>query len=119
MRHHIENLKQKPEHVRHRVAFGVSAGATALVAVVWFVASAATGKFALSAPTLAPENDAATAELTEASGGLGQIAGALGGTLDPDANDPDLTIVDGNTTSTLNSAPPENQNQTDATAISF
>lgn len=115
MRHHIENLKQKPEHVRHRVALGVSAGATALVAVIWFVASAATGTFALSSPAPAPEERAELAD--ERESGLSQLAGALGSAIDP--NEPALTIVDGNTTSTLDLAPAENQNQTNATAIPF
>jgi hypothetical protein len=121
MRHHLENLKQKPEHVRHRVALGASVGATAFVALIWFVAHAATDSFALSAPTQAPspESEAASAELADATSGLSQLAGAFGGMLGATSTEPELTIVDGNTTSTLDSAPAENQNQTNATAISF
>jgi hypothetical protein len=116
MRHHIENLKQRPEHIRHRVAFGVSAGATALVALVWFAAHAATGTFALSSPV--PEETAST-ELAGAKTGFSQIAGAIGSVIGATSSDPGLMIVDGNTRSTLDAAPPENQNQTDATAIPF
>lgn len=120
MRHHIENLKQKPEHVRHRVALGVSAGATALVAVIWFVASAATGTFALSSPsaTSTSEERDTPSEL-DAKEGLSQLAGALGSAVGATSTEPELTIVDGNTTSTLDSSPAENQNQTSATAIPF
>ena len=119
MRHHIENLKQKPEHIRHRVAMGVSIGATALVAVIWFVAHAATGTFALSSPNAAPVEQEAAAGLGEVKEGFSQLAGAFGSALGATTSEPALTIVDGNTTSTLDSAPAENQNQTDATAISF
>lgn len=35
---HIENLRARPEHVRRRVAFWYSFGATALIFVLWLAA---------------------------------------------------------------------------------
>lgn len=119
MRHHIENLKQKPEHIRHRVAIGASAGATALVALIWLAAHTATGTFALSAPTASSEDQAASEEVAGTEEGTSQLAGALGSAMGIASDEPELTIVDGNTTSTIDSAPVENHNQTDATAIPF
>ena len=118
MRRHLENLKEKPEHVRHRVALGVSAGVTGLVAVVWLGAHVATGTFALSSPQAAPEDRAAATGFADARGEFSQLMGAVGGTLGASSNEPALTIVDGNTTSTL-TPPPSTQNQTDATVIPF
>lgn len=33
----LTDLRKKPKHVRDNIAFGVSAGVTALLALVWFV----------------------------------------------------------------------------------
>ena len=118
MRHHLENLKGKPEHVRHKIALGASAGATALVAIVWFAAHAATGSFALSAPQTVPADQEAAANIADAKSGLSQIAGAVGSVLGATTTDPALTVVDGGSHSTLEAAP-DNQNQTDATSIPF
>lgn len=114
MRRHIENLKEKPEHVRHRVAIGVSAGVTGLVAVLWLAAHVATGTFALSSPQATP-----TAEVTDARGEFSDLVGAVGESLGGSpSSEPELTIVDGNTTSTI--APEaDNQNQTDQEVIPF
>lgn len=121
MRRHIENLKEQPEHIRRRVAIGVSAGVTGLVAVVWFAAHAAMGTFALSSPPppgTMPEDDAANAELADAKTNFSQLTGAVGSAFGGGgASEPELTIVDGNTTSTIR--PAENHNQTDATVIPF
>jgi hypothetical protein len=114
MRGHIENLKQRPEHVRHRVAIGVSAGVTGLVAVFWLTAHIATGTFALSSPQAAPP-----AEMANARGEFSELVGAVGETLGATpASEPELTIVDGNTTSTITPGP-ENQNQTSDKVIPF
>lgn len=44
---HIENAKRKPHHVRKQIAFGVAAGTTALIALVWFAGSVSLGTFAI------------------------------------------------------------------------
>jgi hypothetical protein len=43
MLRHVEKLRQKPEHLRRRWAFGLSAGATGLVAIVWIFSVVASG----------------------------------------------------------------------------
>ncbi|MEA2701533.1 MAG: hypothetical protein QOE22_242 [Candidatus Parcubacteria bacterium] len=120
MQRHIENLKGKPEHVRHKIALGASAGVTALVAVVWFAAHAATGSFALSTPQPTPEDQAAAENLAQAKTDFSQLAGAVGSAFGATSSDPQLTVVDdGDTRSSLDAAPVENQNQTGATSIPF
>ncbi len=41
MRHHIERLKQKPEHHRRAIAFGSAAAITGVIALVWMVSMSA------------------------------------------------------------------------------
>ena len=116
MRRHLETLKQKPEHVRHRMALGTAAGITGLVGIIWITTLAASGSFALSAPNAGTgDSDIAEArssfnELVGAVGAVGQGSGSVG------RNDPELTIIDGQTTSTI---APSRQNPTDATVIPF
>lgn len=114
MRRHIENLKQKPEHVRHRVALGVSAGFTGLVAVLWLTAHVATGTFVLSNPQAEPP-----AQVVDARGEFNSLVGAVGQALGTQPKDPELTVVkDGNTRTTIGSEP-VNQNQTNQEVIPF
>jgi hypothetical protein len=122
MRRHLENLKQKPEHVRHRVALGTAAGMTALTAVIWFGALAASGKLALS-PSETGDN--ADLDLAEARtgfeslvGAVGEAGNALSGTPGAAQSDgPALVIVDGGTTSTITPSP--RQDAGTATVIPF
>jgi len=115
MRRHIENLKKKPEHVRHRMAIGLSAGVTGLVAFLWLAAHVATGTFALSSPQAAPPE-----QVADARGEFSELVGAVGETLGAKpSSEPELTIVDGNTTSTIAPVEPDNQNRTDREVIPF
>lgn len=117
MRRHLENLKQQPEHVRHRVALTTSAGLTGLVAVVWLTTLAASGSLALSGPASAE----ADLNLEEARTGFESLVGAVGEARDAlgsaPSGEPELTIVDGGTTTTI--APPTHQNGGSATVIPF
>lgn len=115
MRRYVEQLKEKPEHVRHRVALGIAGGTTALVGIIWITALAASGSLALTAPA-----EEADSGIAEARSSFNELVGAVGQGFDPaalgdGADEPELTIVDGGTTTTI--APP--QNQTDATVIPF
>lgn len=43
---YIENLKQRPEHVRRRYAFGVSLGVTAIIFAFWLASFSVIGNAA-------------------------------------------------------------------------
>ena len=116
MRRHLETLKRKPEHVRHMYALGASVAVTGLVAIVWLVGNAATGTFALS--TSDSGEQSSTTSLTSTNDSFSKLLGAVGAT-QGSSSQPQLTVVDGGTTSTLAPAPAASQNQTSATAIPF
>lgn len=113
MRRYIEQLKEKPEHIRHRYAIGTAAGITGLVAVAWVVAHAATGTFALN-PT--PPEDGAASMPEPSSSSFSELLGAAGASFGGASSEPNVTVVDGETTSTIAPAPAA---QTDATVIPF
>ena len=117
MKRHIDSLKRKPEHIRHRVAMGTAAAITGLVAVVWLVSHAASGTFALSSPSQLAGEDNAT-DFADTRTNFSDLVGAVGESLGATSTEPELTIVDGNTTSTI-TPPPASGNNTDATAIPF
>ena len=48
MQRHLHALRQKPEHIKKRIAVGSAVGITGLVALVWIVTLASTGAFALA-----------------------------------------------------------------------
>jgi hypothetical protein len=122
MRQHIEklkleNLKQRPEHVRQRIAFGTSVGVTGLIAIVWITTLAASGKLALTGPDTS--EPAPELGFSEAREGFDSLVGAVGQTFDPSApREPELTVVDGGTTSTI-APPPMPRNSGGETVISF
>ena len=49
----IERTKEKPHHIRHRVAVAVSAACTGLVALVWLGVSLSHNAFAIKGTTFA------------------------------------------------------------------
>lgn len=75
---HLEHVKGKPHHVRKRVAFGVAAGGTALVALVWLTSSLSTGTFAIHATSFAESARQTPAIVTSDAAGSGNrnLAGA-------------------------------------------
>jgi hypothetical protein len=76
---HIEHVKGKPRHVRHRVAVGAATFASALIALVWLGVNLISGSFALSQEssfaTNAGQDDTVTTSAT--SDGLAGAAAAL------------------------------------------
>ena len=109
----VHTLRQKPEHVRERIAIGSSAAITAVIAVVWATSLSNSGALALNqgsqlnpatAETTAPASQYATADLQGSVSQLMGAVGALPGTGDADNNDPVLTIIDGAERSTMSEA---------------
>src|SRR4051812_40526397 len=99
MKKYVHHLKQKPENVRKRIAFGATIGATALIAIVWMVTLASSGALAIgtgksliadsATPTL-QNNNVPTFKQS-----VTQLLGAAGAAQGSNAsNTPALTIVD-------------------------
>ncbi|MFZ2500660.1 MAG: hypothetical protein WAW90_01580 [Minisyncoccia bacterium] len=69
---HIEHVRGKPHHIRKKIAFSAAAFGSALVALVWFAGSLATGAFAIhgsnfaessgQAPSVVPKSNAISDE---------------------------------------------------------
>jgi hypothetical protein len=120
MRRHIERhlatLHEKPEHVRRRIAAGAAGTITALIGIVWLTAHVTGGSFAIDqrAPEAADTTPGLAGENRE---GFSELLGAVGSSIGATSSQPGLTIVDGNTTTTI--TPPPSQNQTNDTVISF
>lgn len=73
----LDAIRDKPHHVRQRVAFGLAGGVTAVIALVWLGASLATGAFAIKGSNFAELTGAQAATTTDASmGGPDAVAGA-------------------------------------------
>ncbi len=115
----VAKLRQKPEHVRQRIAVGASAGVTAVIAVTWAGTMAATGTFAIApsgngSPAAQPDSFALSG--TNAESNFSQLMGAVGAAAGATSSEPALTIIDGETTSSFDTAPATNPS---ATVIPF
>ena len=53
---HIAYVQAKPHHIRKKVAFGIAAAASTLIALVWVMGNAATGGFAIQGSNFAMSN---------------------------------------------------------------
>lgn len=125
MQKFIHTLKQKPEHVRHRIAMGTSIGVTALVGVIWVAVMATSGTFALNTnPATStgtgqtPSSDAFALSGTNVKSNFSQLVGAVGAATGATTSQPALTIVDGTTTSSFNQPTQQSANAS-ATVIPF
>jgi hypothetical protein len=107
MRDFIERLRTKPEQVRRRIALFSSAGITGVVAIGWFTALISSGSLAL-APT--PEGERMGVEVqtafSETQEDFSDLIGAVGAFSGTGSNSPDLEIVDGGASSTLDRTEP-------------
>lgn len=115
MRGHIETLKQKPEHVRHQIALLTAFSVTGLVTMGWLAAMATSGTFALN--TTPAEEVPVVAQETPDASTFSNLMGAAGAAFGATSTDPDLTIVDSKTSSTLDANAP--MNASDKTVIPF
>ena len=122
----IANLRQKPEHIRHRIALGTSVGITALVAVIWVTVMATSGTFALhtgggskGGAGQAPSTDAFALSGTNVTSNFSQLVGAVGAAAGATTSQPALTVIDGTTTSSLDQPTQSNTAAQSATVIPF
>ncbi len=129
LKHHLTTLRQKPEHVRRRVAVGASVGVTALVAVIWAGTLAATGALAIGGGLGTTGSDAGGIEKKESDFALSgtninsnfsQLLGAVSAATKGTSSAPALRVIDGDTSSSFEQTKkPTNQNNTKATVIAF
>ena len=111
---HIERLREKPEHVRQRIALLTASGITGLVALTWMGAMATSGSLALKEST---DEAAQPALVREPSTSFSSLMGAAGAAFDT-TPDPDLSVVETRTSSTLDTRT-QPANNTNKTVIPF
>ena len=120
MKDTIIRLKEKPEHIRRRIAVATSAGVTALVAIVWVTTMASSGAFALgSGPAsgdAAKTPDSFALSGTNVQSNFSQLMGAVSAVTGATSSQPSLTIVDGGSSSSFDDATATNPS---ATVIPF
>ena len=125
MQDYLLKMKQKPQHVRQRIAVGASVGITAFVGLIWVATMTTSGAFALNngAPAAtntsnaAPSSNAFALDGTNVKSNFSQLVGAVGAATGATSSQPSLTIIDGKTTSSF-SQPSGNANPS-ATVIPF
>lgn len=111
----IERLRQKPVHVRRRIAAGTAVTLTGLVALGWVGALAAGNVFILTpvedAPSLAQTSGDLTGAVANARTSFGELMGAVKNA-DSTTNEPSLIIVESESSSTLTSDAPKEDTRT-------
>ncbi len=114
--HHIHRLREKPAHVRERIALGVSGGITTLVFAGWLVAMGSSGAFSIATQSVAhsvtPPDDVQKS-LSEGARGMNSLLGAASAALSGSTTSA-VEVVDVRTTSTLDATTTK-----DATVIPF
>lgn len=73
---HVERIKERPHHIRKRVAFTIAGAGTAVIALIWLVGGASSGAFAIKPTSFA---DVAGEAGIRATGGPGNGAENLAG----------------------------------------
>lgn len=119
---HIDRLREKPEHVRHRIAMLTAAGITGLVAVTWMGALATSGTLALKTGAVAENASGTGTEVSEAisesSSAFTNLMGAAGAAFGATSTEAALQIIETRTSSTIN-ADAQPANATHKTVIPF
>lgn len=96
---HIDRLREKPEHIRHRIAMGVAFGITAVVAAGWMTAMATSGTLALKSSTNeAPGSGSdVAAAVTESTSAFSSLMGAAGAAFSATSTEAALDIIESET----------------------
>lgn len=111
---HIDRLREKPEHVRHRIAVLTAASITGLVAVTWMGALAASGTLALSVTERTPDREVSE----EPTSAFSNLMGAAGAAFNASSTEAALDIIETRTSSTID-AKAQPANNTHKTVIPF
>ena len=72
---HIEQVKGKPHHIRHQIAFGIAGACTAVIALVWLAGSVGTGVFALKDTSFAQSTGKDAPSIVSGNAAHEQFAG--------------------------------------------
>lgn len=111
---HIEYVKGKPHHVRHRIAVGTATLGSAIIAFVWLAGSFMTGSFAIEGSSFAAstgQNETVT--VANAENSTEGLAGAAAAFQGPSASAPArIEIVD-------STPAPSPKKQSDQTILPF
>jgi hypothetical protein len=79
--HHLAAVRSRPAYQRKQITFALAAGATALVALVWLVASLSSGAFRVAGSSYEESPSERSGAPAGSSGALlGAAAAALAGT---------------------------------------
>jgi len=115
--HHIERLKEKPSHIRERIAFGISGGITGLVAIGWLVAMSSSGSFSLATKSVAnavTPSAEVSQSVSQSTSNFSSLMGAAAASFGVGGDAANVKVVDTKTTSTLDTS-----EATSATVIPF
>ncbi|MEK7602129.1 MAG: hypothetical protein AAB472_01430 [Patescibacteria group bacterium] len=105
----VHGLRQKPEHVRERIALLTAAGSTLVVALGWFGVMSTTGAFSL-APNLPASDIAQTKSSVTDETNFKALLGAAGAAMGATSTAPNIKVVDTKSYSTLDApTPPQDQ----------
>lgn len=95
MQEKLQQIKDKPQHVRENIALGISGGITLLVFIGWAGSLASTHTFAISSPIPASATIASPlAKATETKESFSNLLGAAGAPGKESMQAPRITIVD-------------------------
>lgn len=112
----IERLRAKPEHVRQRIAFGTATLFTGIIAVGWMAALVAGNAFILKptndGPTLADSTRPLSGAVSDVQSSFSNLMGGAGAANLGVNAQTDLTIIETDTSTTLNTPAQNNDTRT-------
>ncbi|MBU6321512.1 MAG: hypothetical protein KGI78_02765 [Patescibacteria group bacterium] len=106
----LDRIREKPRHVRERVAFGIAGGVTAVIALAWLSISLYTGAFAIQGSSFAQLTGAEQPAAGDSgAGGAPQVAGAAAAAPADTAGPPALQVISPADPSASSSSPQSGQ----------
>lgn len=74
---HLDRVKERPHHVRRKIAFAAAFAGTAVIALAWFAITLGTGAFAIQGSSFADSTgQGGTGTVASSDGGTSGLAGA-------------------------------------------
>ncbi len=115
---YIAHLQEKPESVRYRIAFGVAASITGVVALGWVTALTTSGTLALKPSVPVSNEPSLSQQLSEPVSAFSNLMGAAGAAFGASDSEAALRIIETRMSSTLDNRT-ESANASADTVISF